>query len=102
MENFYARSVFFVSDAEAALAFYTQKLGFELDWNHQYEGRAWVFEVSLFGFCLILNQAFRETKDYAGHGRAFLGLDSDQTSALCEHIRAKGIPFSRGDWGRPT
>jgi catechol 2,3-dioxygenase-like lactoylglutathione lyase family enzyme len=40
MDDFYARSVFFVKDAEAALAFYTKNLGFELDWNHQYEGRA--------------------------------------------------------------
>ena len=47
MDNFYARSVFFVKDAEAALVHYTQTLGFALDWNYQYEGRAWVFEVSL-------------------------------------------------------
>ena len=57
MDNFYARSVFFVKDAEESLAFYTQTLGFGLDWNHHYEGRAWVFQVSLFGFELILNQA---------------------------------------------
>jgi len=30
MENFYARSVFFVKDAEESLAFYTQTLGFQL------------------------------------------------------------------------
>jgi catechol 2,3-dioxygenase-like lactoylglutathione lyase family enzyme len=102
MDNFYARSVFFVKDAEAALAFYTKNLGFELDWNHQHEGRAWVFEVSLFGFCLILNQIWDDTKDRAGHGRAFIGLETDQALALSEHIRAKGIQVSRDDWGRPT
>jgi catechol 2,3-dioxygenase-like lactoylglutathione lyase family enzyme len=102
MENFYARSVFFVKDAEAALAFYTKTLGFDLDWNYQYEGRACVFEVSLFGFCLILNQTFNDTKDRAGHGRAFLGLEPNQAEALCEHIRAKAIQFSRDDWGNPT
>ena len=74
MENFYARTVFFVKDAEAALDFYTNTLGFELNWNHQYEGRAWVFEVSLFGFALILNQAWADTQDRAGHGRLFIGL----------------------------
>jgi catechol 2,3-dioxygenase-like lactoylglutathione lyase family enzyme len=83
MDNFYARTVFFVRDAEAALAFYTQTLGFGLDWNYQYESRACVFEVSLFGFELILNQVF-------------------EAKALCEHIRAKGIQFSRDDWGKPT
>jgi catechol 2,3-dioxygenase-like lactoylglutathione lyase family enzyme len=102
MDDFYARSVFFVRDAEAALAFYTQTLGFGLDWNYQYEGRACVFEVSLFGFELILNQVFDDTRDRAGHGRLFIGLEDNQATALCEHIRAKGIQFSRDDWGKPT
>ena len=102
MDNFYARSVFFVKDAEAALAFYTETLGFELDWNYQYEGRACVFEVSLFGFCLILNQIFDDTKDRAGHGRAFIGLEDNQARALGEHIRAKRIEVSRDNWGKPT
>jgi catechol 2,3-dioxygenase-like lactoylglutathione lyase family enzyme len=102
MDNFYARSVFFVKDAEAALAFYTKALGFGLDWNYQYEGRAWVFEVSLFGFELILNQIFDDTKDRAGHGRAFIGLEDNQAQALAEHIRAKGIQISRNAWGKPT
>jgi catechol 2,3-dioxygenase-like lactoylglutathione lyase family enzyme len=102
MDNFYCRSVFFVKDAEAALAFYTQTLGFRLDWNYQYEGRACVFEVSLFGFELILNQVFDDTKDRAGHGRAFIGLEDNQASALCEHIRAKEIEVSRDNWGKPT
>jgi catechol 2,3-dioxygenase-like lactoylglutathione lyase family enzyme len=102
MDNFYARSVFFVKDGEAALAFYTQTLGFGLDWNNQYEGRACVFQVSLFGFELILNQIFDDTRDRAGHGRVFIGLEDNQAPALCEHIRAKGIEISHDDWGRPT
>ena len=102
MDNFYARSVFFVKDAEEALAFYTNTLGFKLEWNYQYEGRAWVFQVSLFGFEIILNQVFRETTNRAGHGRVFIGLEQDQASALCEHIRAKDIAVSSTEWGRPT
>jgi catechol 2,3-dioxygenase-like lactoylglutathione lyase family enzyme len=43
MENFYARTVFFVKDAEESLAFYTQTLGFSLNWNYQEEGRAGSF-----------------------------------------------------------
>ena len=88
--------------AKPALAFYTQTLGFGLDWNKQYEGRAWVFQVSLFGFELILNQVFGDTTDRAGHGRVFIGLEDSQAAALCEHIRGKGIQTSRDDWGRPT
>src|SRR5262245_46417310 len=86
MENFYARSVFFVKDAEESLAFYTKTAGFGLDWNNQYEGRAWVFQVSLFGFELILNQAYGPTQNRAGHGRAFIGLDDDQARPLLRHI----------------
>lgn len=99
MDNFYARTVFFVKDGEAAHAFYTQTLGFGFDWG---EDVTCVFQVSLFGFELILNQVFGDIKDRAGHGRVFLGLDRDQAAALCEHIRAKGIRTSRVEWGRPT
>jgi catechol 2,3-dioxygenase-like lactoylglutathione lyase family enzyme len=102
MENFYARSVFFVKDAEESLTFYTQTLGFRLDWNHQYEGRAWVFQVSLFGFELILNQVWGPTENRAGHGRAFIGLEDDQSVELIKHIRDRGLQVKRDDWGRPT
>lgn len=102
MDPFHGRSVFFVRNAEDSLAFYTQALGFTLDWNHQVEGRAFVFQVSLFGFQLILNQVEDWTKDRAGHGRAFLGLEDDQAAALREHIGAKGIQATRFHWGQPT
>ena len=102
MDNFYARSVFFVRDGEDSLAFYTQTLGFKLDWNNQYQGRASVFQVSLFGFELILNQIYSDTKDRAGHGRVFIGLEDDQAPALRRHIIERDIKATRDDWGRPT
>ena len=68
MQNLYARSVFFVKDAERSLRFYTDTLGFTLDWNHQEQARAFVFQVSLFGFQLILNQEEDWTVGWAGHG----------------------------------
>ncbi len=94
--------MFFVKDGERALAFYTQNLGFTLDWNHQVEGRAFVFQVSLFGFELILNQIEDWTKDRAGHGRTFIGLEQDQTAALRQHIDQKGIQTTNFHWGEPT
>lgn len=102
MENFYARSVFFVKNAEESLAFYTRTLGFALDWNHQYEGRAWVFQVSLFGFELILNQVYGPTQTRAGHGRVFIGLEDQQAPQLLQHIREHNLNPMRADWGRPT
>ena len=56
---------------------YTDAPGFTLDWNHQEQGRAFVFQVSLFGFQLILNQTEPWTENRAGHGRVFIGLDDD-------------------------
>ena len=102
MENFYARSVFFVKNAEESLIFYTQTLGFALDWNHQHEGRALVFQVSLFGFELILNEVQGPFQNRAGHGRLFIGLDDDQTPPLLQHIRERNLNAMRVEWGRPT
>jgi len=102
MDNFYARSVFFVNDAEESLAFYTKILGFQVDWREPSEGRVWVFQVSLFGFELILNQVEDWNRDRAGHGRVFIGLEEDQAAALCQHIRERPVDAKRHDWGRPT
>ena len=98
MNNLYARSVLFVSDAERSLRFYTEQLGFSLDWDSK-DG---VFQVSLFGFELILNQVGDRTRTRAGHGRVFIGLDDDQGEPLREHIAANRIQTLRVDWGRPT
>ncbi|MBS1790045.1 MAG: VOC family protein [Acidobacteria bacterium] len=102
MDNFFARSVLFVKDAERSLRHYTETLGFSLEWNHQEQGRAYVFEVSLLGFQLILNQTEPETEDRAGHGRVFIGLDDDQIKAFRKHIKEKGITATVVQWGAPT
>ena len=98
MNNLYARSVFFVNDAERSLRFYTEQLGFSLDWDSK-DG---VFQVSLFGFELILNQIGDRTRTRVGHGRVFIGLDDNQGEPLRRHIAANGIQTLRVDWGRPT
>ena len=98
MNNLYARSVFFVNDAEQSLRFCTEQLGFSLDWDSK-DG---VFQVSLYGFELILNETDARTGARAGHGRVFIGLDDDQGEPLRNHIAANGIQTLRVDWGRPT
>ena len=98
MNNLYARCVFFINDAEHAMRFYTEQLGFSVDWDSK-DG---VFQVSLFGFELILNQIGDGTRTRAGHGRVFIGLEDDQGEPLRRHIAAKGIQTMRVDWGRPT
>lgn len=102
VDNLYARGVFFVKDAERSLRYYTDTLGFSLDWNHQEGGRAFVFQVSLMGFQLIVNQAEQWTEERVGHGRVFIGLDEDQAGEVHRHIRKKGIKTSAIHWGAPT
>lgn len=98
MQNLYARSVFFVQDVERAMRFYTEQLGFTLDWD-SHEG---VFQVSLFGFELILNAVGERNRARPGHGRLFIGLDDDQVEPFRKHLAEKGIETLRVEWGRPT
>jgi len=101
MENLYARTVFFVRDGEAALKFYTERLGFTEDWNYRDEGRTEVCQVSLFGFEVILNQIHSRTPQ-AGQGRIFIGLEDVQVPPVREHFAARGVTLEQLSWGKPT
>jgi catechol 2,3-dioxygenase-like lactoylglutathione lyase family enzyme len=103
MNDLYARAVFFVADAERALRFYVDKLGFTEDWRYDEQGRAYIGQVSLFGFELILNETGEAiTQNRPGHGRVFIGLEPNQVQPLHDHIKAHAIPTERYSWGRPT
>jgi catechol 2,3-dioxygenase-like lactoylglutathione lyase family enzyme len=102
VQNLSSRSVFFVKDAERSLSFYTGALGFTLDWNHQEQGKAFVFQVSLFGFQLILNQTETWTENRAGHGRVFIGIDDEQVVPFRRHLTEKLIKTRVFHWGAPT
>ena len=102
MDNLYARAVWFVENTERSLRFYVEQLGFTEDWAHREEGHVYVCQVSLFGFELILNQAYDETLPRTGHGRVFIGLEDDQLGAIRRHIAAHSIQTERRDWGQPT
>ena len=102
MDHLDARSVFFVKDAGRSLRFYTETLGFSLDWNHQEQGRTFVFQVSLLGFQLILNQTETPTEKRAGHGRVFIAIYPDQLEAFRRHVKEKRIETTVVNWGNPT
>lgn len=104
VENLWARTVFFVRDAERSLRFYTEALGFTQDWNHQEEGRPFVVQVSLFGFQLILNQSepAAGTQDRPGHGRVFIGLQQDQAAPFRRYVADNAIKTNVVQWGAPT
>jgi catechol 2,3-dioxygenase-like lactoylglutathione lyase family enzyme len=97
-----ARTVFFVKDAERSLRFYTETLGFALDWNHEEQGRAFVCQVSLLGFQLILNQSEPWTEHRPGHGRVFIAIYPDEVEAFRRHLQERQIQTSILQWGNPT
>jgi catechol 2,3-dioxygenase-like lactoylglutathione lyase family enzyme len=102
MQNLDARTVFFVKDAERALHFYTEILGFKLDWTHQENERPFVVQVSLFGFPLILNQEEDWTVGRAGHGRVFIAIYQDQLESFRRYLSEKSIKTTVLYWGAPT
>jgi catechol 2,3-dioxygenase-like lactoylglutathione lyase family enzyme len=102
MQNLDARTVFFVKDAERALHFYTEILGFKLDWTHQENERPFVFQVSLFGFQLILNQEEDWTVGRAGLGRVFIAIYQDQLEPFRQYLSENSIKTTVLHWGAPT
>ncbi|HEV2701445.1 MAG TPA: VOC family protein [Steroidobacteraceae bacterium] len=102
MQDFDPRCVFFVRDTARAMDFYTNTLGFTLDWTYEEQGRPYVVQVSLLGLKIILNQTEPPEDDRPGHGRLFVGLDENQTAALMQHIQSKGIATTYTHWGAPT
>lgn len=102
MSDLHARTVFFVKDAQRSLGFYRETLGFSLDWNYEEDGRAFVFQVNMLGFQVIVNQAEDRTEERAGHGRAFIGIENDQLEAFRRHIDDNGIVTEVVGWGEPT
>jgi catechol 2,3-dioxygenase-like lactoylglutathione lyase family enzyme len=102
MDNLHGRPVFFTADAERALAFYTDRLGFALDWNHRENDRTFVFQVSLLGLQIVVNQTEAGTRDRAGRGRLFVGLETDQSDSFRRHLDDRTIPTTVVRWGAPT
>lgn len=102
MNHLEARPVFYVKDGERSLSFYTQTLGFSLDWNYAPEGRAFVFQVSMLGFRLILNEVEDRTEERTGRGRVFVGIEDDQLPGFRRHVEDHKIRMEVVHWGEPT
>ena len=98
----YARAVFFAADAGASLSDYVDRLGFTEEWMYEEAGKPYVFQVSLLGFEVIINQVDADNSERAGHGRVYIGLEDDQIGPVIAHIQAKNIATERRNWGQPT
>ena len=104
--DWFARAVLHVTDVEASLRFYVDRLGFTSPWRYDdEEGRAHVAQVDRQGCALILAKTWPEK---IGKGLMFISLNVEPHSreaeiaaldALRAELEAKGVPVKEGRWG---
>jgi len=102
MTDWFARPVLHVTDVEASLRFYVDRLGFTSPWRYGEDGRVHVAQVDRQGCALILADTWPEK---IGKGLMFISLNLEpQTQvaaldALRAELVAKGVPVKDGSWG---
>jgi catechol 2,3-dioxygenase-like lactoylglutathione lyase family enzyme len=105
MTDWFARPVLHVTDVEASLSFYTDRLGFTSPWRYDEQGRASVAQVDRQGCALILANHWPEK---AGKGLMFISLNVEPPTskaqiaaldALRAELESRGVPVKDGSWG---
>ncbi len=103
--DWFARAVLHVSDVEASLGFYVNRLGFTSPWRYDDEGKPHVAQVDRQGCALILADTWPEK---IGNGLMFISLNVEPATreaaaaavdALRSEFDAKGVPVKDGSWG---
>jgi catechol 2,3-dioxygenase-like lactoylglutathione lyase family enzyme len=105
MTDWFARPVLNVTDVEASLRFYVDRLGFTCPWRYDEDGRVYVAEVDRQGCALILASTWPEK---TGKGLIFISLNVEPSTreaaiaaleALRAELEAKGVSVKQGSWG---
>ena len=102
MTDWFARPVLHVTDVEASLRFYIDRLGFTSAWRYDEDGRASIAQVDRQGCALILSDHWPEK---VGKGLMFISLNAERKDqiaaldALRVEFEAKGVPVKEGSWG---
>ncbi len=105
MSDWFARPVLHVTDVEASLRFYMERLGFTNSWRYDEDGRASVAQVDRQGCALILTDHWPEK---VGKGLMFISLNVEPATreaataaldALRAEFEARGAPVRDGSWG---
>jgi catechol 2,3-dioxygenase-like lactoylglutathione lyase family enzyme len=105
MTDWFARPVFHVTEVEASLRFYVDRLGFTSPWRYGEDGRARVAQVDRLGCALILSNQW---PDKVGKGLIFISLNVEPATheaavaaldALRAEFEAKGVAVKEGSWG---
>src|ERR1700760_4688417 len=98
MTDWFARPVLHVSDVEASLRFYVDRLGFTSPWRYGENGTAHVAQVERQGCALILADTWPEKN---GKGLLFISLNVEPQTreaaiaaveALRAELQANGVP----------
>ena len=105
MTDWFARPVLHVTDVEASLRFYVDRLGFTSPWRYEEDGKARVAQAERQGCALILADQWPEK---VGQGLMFISLNVEPETreaqiaaldALRAELAAKGVPVQEGSWG---
>jgi len=105
MTDWFARAVLHVTDVDASLLFYINRLGFTSPWRYDKNGKAHVAEVDRQGCALILADTWPEK---VGKGLMFISLNVEPATpeaavaaldALRAELEAKGVKVKEGSWG---
>ncbi|HET6175386.1 MAG TPA: VOC family protein [Candidatus Sulfotelmatobacter sp.] len=105
MTDWFARAVLHVTDVDASLRFYIDRLGFTSPWRYAEDGRAFVAQVERQGCALILSSQWPQK---VGKGLMFISLNVEPDTpeaataaldALRAELEGKGAPVKDGSWG---
>ncbi len=104
MTDWFARPVLHVTDVDASLRFYVDRLGFTSPWRYEEGGRAHVAvaQVERQGCALVLADTWPEK---IGKGLVFISVNVDARGqiaaldALRAELEARGVSVKEGSWG---
>jgi catechol 2,3-dioxygenase-like lactoylglutathione lyase family enzyme len=102
MADWFARPVLHVTDVEASLRFYIDRLGFTSPWRYEEDGRVFVAQAERQGCALILSNQWPEK---VGKGLVFISVNEAREAqiaaldALRAELEAKGASVKEGSWG---
>jgi uncharacterized glyoxalase superfamily protein PhnB len=103
MTDWFARPVLHVTDVEASLRFYVDRLGFTSPWRYEEDGKVHVAQVDRQGCALILADTWPEK---IGKGLMFISLNAETQEAaitaldaLRAELESKGVSVKEGSWG---
>jgi catechol 2,3-dioxygenase-like lactoylglutathione lyase family enzyme len=98
-DGWFSRPVFFVESVERAIAFYTDRLGFQLEARYEEDGVVLVGNVTREDCALLLNC---QQPERTGKGRMFISLDLEPLRRLRSELEGRGAPIRDGWWGYDT